>query len=73
VLNDTHGHATGDVVLRELAALVAGKLRTEDVFAWIGGEGFIVVARGLTTENKGRASPSGPGGRRGDADPGSPA
>lgn len=53
-LNDTHGHAIGDVVLRELAALVTAKLRTEDVFARIGGEEFIVIARGLTTENGAR-------------------
>jgi two-component system cell cycle response regulator len=53
-VNDTHGHAVGDVVLRELAALVAGKLRAEDVFARIGGEEFIVIARGLTCENAAR-------------------
>lgn len=50
-LNDTHGHGAGDVVLRELAALVSAKLRTEDVFARVGGEEFIVLARGLSTEN----------------------
>ncbi len=53
-LNDTFGHPAGDVVLRALAGLVAGKLRTEDVFARIGGEEFIVIARGLTTENGAR-------------------
>jgi diguanylate cyclase (GGDEF)-like protein len=54
LVNDTYGHGAGDVVLRELAALVVRKLRTEDVFARIGGEEFMVVARGLTCENGAR-------------------
>jgi diguanylate cyclase (GGDEF)-like protein len=29
-LNDTHGHAAGDVVLRKLAALLRGSFRQSD-------------------------------------------
>jgi diguanylate cyclase (GGDEF)-like protein len=46
-LNDTHGHAIGDAVLREGAALVRRTLRSEDVLARIGGEEFAIVLRGI--------------------------
>lgn len=45
-VNDTHGHPTGDAVLKYLAALVAQRLRTEDVFARVGGEEFTIILRG---------------------------
>lgn len=42
-VNDTHGHATGDVVLRELAERLRLRLRTSDLlFRW-GGEEFAVL------------------------------
>jgi diguanylate cyclase (GGDEF)-like protein len=41
--NDTYGHLAGDAILRELAGLVRGKLRREDVFARVGGEEFAVL------------------------------
>lgn len=46
-INDTHGHQAGDMVLRNLALLVSASLRTEDLFARIGGEEFAIVLRGL--------------------------
>lgn len=46
-INDTHGHLAGDMVLRNLALLVSASLRTEDLFARIGGEEFAIVLRGL--------------------------
>lgn len=42
-INDTHGHATGDRVLRQLAGLLKRELRTMDSIARIGGEEFVVV------------------------------
>jgi diguanylate cyclase (GGDEF)-like protein len=42
-LNDTHGHAAGDVVLKEFVARVKPHLREYDVFGRIGGEEFVVV------------------------------
>ncbi len=53
-INDTHGHLTGDDVLRDLAALVQRLIRAEDIFARYGGEEFVVVVRGIEHDNVGR-------------------
>jgi two-component system, cell cycle response regulator len=45
-VNDTHGHVAGDQVLTEVTRRVSATVRTEDVFARIGGEEFAVVCRG---------------------------
>jgi diguanylate cyclase (GGDEF)-like protein len=42
-VNDTYGHEMGDVVLREIAQLIASELRASDVFARWGGEEFIIL------------------------------
>jgi diguanylate cyclase (GGDEF)-like protein len=39
-VNDTHGHATGDAVLAEIAGLCSGSLRASDLDARYGGEEF---------------------------------
>jgi len=46
-INDTHGHAGGDVVLREVATLMTRSLRNEDVIARFGGEEFAIIGRGI--------------------------
>lgn len=43
-INDTHGHPTGDEVLRKVTCLMAGRLRGHDVVGRYGGEEFCVVA-----------------------------
>ncbi|GAB7192873.1 hypothetical protein NUM3379_35820 [Kineococcus sp. NUM-3379] len=42
-VNDTHGHAVGDEVLRHVASLLAGGVRPEDTVARSGGEEFVLV------------------------------
>ncbi|HXG40536.1 MAG TPA: diguanylate cyclase, partial [Candidatus Limnocylindrales bacterium] len=42
-LNDTHGHAAGDVVLNAVAGLLRSHLRAVDVVGRYGGEEFMIV------------------------------
>lgn len=42
-INDVHGHAIGDQVLREIAALGQGALRDGDLFGRFGGEEFLAI------------------------------
>ena len=43
VINDTYGHLAGDYVLKQLATVIKGKIRREDILARYGGEEFAIV------------------------------
>jgi len=42
-VNDSHGHAAGDAVIREVSARIAGRLREQDLFGRYGGEEFSIL------------------------------
>lgn len=49
-VNDTHGHAVGDEVLKVFAERVSNKVRSFDLLARIGGEEFVAVLPDITQE-----------------------
>jgi diguanylate cyclase (GGDEF)-like protein len=48
--NDTHGHAAGDALLRELGRFLQTRVRLEDVACRYGGEEFILILPESTLE-----------------------
>jgi diguanylate cyclase (GGDEF)-like protein len=52
-VNDTHGHAVGDAVIRKFCEVVAAALRPNDVFGRMGGEEFAAVLPGSSIEAAG--------------------
>lgn len=49
-INDEHGHAVGDHVLRSLCQHIGQRLRRSDVFCRLGGEEFMVLCPGSDAE-----------------------
>ena len=51
IINDMHGHETGDEVLQGFSDTVRTCIRNDDLFARIGGEEFVVVLPDSTAES----------------------
>lgn len=51
VINDRHGHASGDAVLRAVAVALTAGLRGSDFVARVGGEEFVVGCPGLALDD----------------------
>jgi diguanylate cyclase (GGDEF)-like protein len=49
MINDTHGHRTGDRLLLETASRLAAGTRAEDTLARLGGDEFTVFLQGIKT------------------------
>ncbi|MDD3519597.1 MAG: diguanylate cyclase, partial [Chromatiales bacterium] len=52
-VNDRHGHAAGDALLRHFAALLTGSLRKSDIAGRLGGEEFAVLLAGSDADGAG--------------------
>ncbi len=46
-INDSHGHFTGDLVLKATARMLENEIRINDIVARFGGEEFVAVLPGL--------------------------
>jgi diguanylate cyclase (GGDEF)-like protein/PAS domain S-box-containing protein len=51
-LNDTRGHAIGDMLLIEVANLLKSCVREGDAVARLGGDEFIIMLEGLSADNQ---------------------
>jgi diguanylate cyclase (GGDEF)-like protein/PAS domain S-box-containing protein len=49
-INDSHGHATGDLVLKHFAGILRDALRNTDAAGRVGGEEFAVILPGLGSD-----------------------
>lgn len=49
--NDTFGHTAGDIVLKEVAAMLRRSVRTEDIVCRYGGEEFLMVLPDTSLES----------------------
>ncbi len=50
-VNDTYGHDVGDMLLKEAAQRMQGRLRVHDTIARVGGDEFVVLLRAIDSED----------------------
>jgi len=50
-LNDTYGHAFGDIVLKKVASVLIESLRLEDLAARYGGEEFTIILKNMNKDD----------------------
>jgi diguanylate cyclase (GGDEF)-like protein len=55
MINDTHGHLTGDHLLKETAARLAAGTRADDTLARLGGDEFTIFLQDVKTEENAMA------------------
>lgn len=53
-VNDTHGHETGDELLRQFAVRIGACVRKTDMVARLAGDEFVVILEGLMQESDAR-------------------
>lgn len=51
-INDTHGHAVGDDVLKEFARRLQGNVRATDTVARLSGDEFVIILEDLKSEQE---------------------
>lgn len=49
-VNDSYGHDVGDLVLRQVAAILTKRIRKSDIVARVGGEEFCILAQNVKPE-----------------------
>jgi diguanylate cyclase (GGDEF)-like protein/PAS domain S-box-containing protein len=50
-VNDTHGHATGDQLLKQVADILQNNVRDFDLIGRLGGDEFGIIARGIQDQH----------------------
>jgi diguanylate cyclase (GGDEF)-like protein/PAS domain S-box-containing protein len=58
IINDTSGHAVGDLLLKQVASLLQASVRADDVVARLGGDEFGIILEGCSMDPAARVAQS---------------